>query len=74
MKSGMTIEDLLTEVQRQSHAKKDYVASTQHDVRMVPMAGFPSDVAVVLQKGQASDVAENYPVTGLPCLERLEIT
>lgn len=74
MKSGMTIEDLLTEVQRQSHAKKDYVASTQNDVRMVPMAGFPGDVAVVLQKGQASDVAENYPVTGLPCLERLEIT
>ena len=74
MKSGMTIEDLLTEVQRQSNAKKDYVASTQNDVRMVPMPGFPNNVAVVLQKGQASDVAENYPVTGLPCLQRLEIT
>ena len=70
----MTIEDLLTEVQRQSNAKKDYVASTQNDVRMVPMPGFPNNVAVVLQKGQASDVAENYPVTGLPCLQRLEIT
>jgi len=74
MKRGMTIEELLTEVQRQSRAKKDYVASTQNDVRMVPMPGFPSNVAVVLQKGQESEVAENYPAVGLPCLERLEIT
>ncbi|KKM03401.1 hypothetical protein LCGC14_1774820 [marine sediment metagenome] len=75
MKSGMTIEDLLTEVQRQSNAKKDYVASTQHDVRMVPMAGFPSDVAVVLQKGESSDIAymDGDDDRALP-LERLEIT
>ena len=74
MKSGMTIEDLLTEVQRQSHAKKDYVASTKSDVRMVPMVGYPNDVAVVLQKGQDSEIAANYPATGLPCLERLEVS
>lgn len=74
MKSGMTIEDLLTEVQRQAHAKKDYVASTQHDVRLVPMADFPNGVAVVLQKGQDADVADDYPASGLPCLERLEVT
>jgi len=75
MKSGMTIEDLLTEVQRQSNAKKDYVASTQHDVRMVPMAGFPSDVAVVLQKGESSDIAymDGDDDRALP-LERLEVT
>jgi hypothetical protein len=74
MKLGMTIEELLTEVQRQSNAKKDYVASTQNDVRMVPMPGFPTNVAVVLQKGQESEIAAEYPATGLPCLERLEIT
>ena len=59
MKSGMTIEGLLTEVQRQSEAKKDYVASTENDVRMVPMAEFPNKVAVVLQKGQESGVASS---------------
>lgn len=69
MKSGMTIEDLLTEVQRQSHAKKDYVASTQNDVRLVPMDGYPNGVAVVLQKGQDQAIADQP----LP-LERLEVT
>lgn len=83
MKSGMTIEELLTEVQRQSSVKKDYVASTKNDVRMVPMPGFPNDVAVVLQKGQGSEVAEK-PLTGWEVvppdqlaeqpLERLEVT
>lgn len=87
MKKGMTIEELLTEVQRQSASKKDYVASTANDVRMVPMAGFPNGVAVVLQKGQDhSTSAGEVPTTverlngppiaerGFPMLERLEIT
>jgi len=81
MKRGMTIEELLAEVQRQSNAKKDYVASTQNDVRMVPMAGFPNDVAVVLQKGQDSEVdrglsqnVAEYLNTPVEPLERLEVT
>ena len=73
MKQGMTIEELLTEVQRQSSAKKDYVASTQHDVRLVPMDGFPNGVAVVLQKGQDLEIAtDDDAETHL--LERLEVT
>lgn len=71
MKRGMTIEDLLTEVQRQSNAKKDYVASTKTDVRMVPMPLFPDSVAVVLQKGQ-DGIASNEIIPHE--LERLEIT
>lgn len=81
MKEGMTIEDLLTEVQRQAHVKKDYVASTKSDVRLVPMPGFPNDVAVVLQKGQDSEVdrglSQNiaeHPNTPIEPLERLEVT
>ena len=84
MKSGMTIEELLTEVQRQSEAKKDYVASTASDVRMVSMPAFPNQVAVVLQKGQESDVASVEVSTAVErlnhlgplghTLERLEVT
>lgn len=82
MKSGMTLEALLTEVQRQSNAKKDYVASTQHDVRLVPMPSFPHQVAVVLQKGQESEsekgleqnVAEFLDAPITQPLERLEVT
>ncbi len=75
MKKGMTIEELLTEVQRQSASKKDYVASTASDVRMVPMAGFPNEVAVVLQKGQAySGDIQREDAAIFPMLERLEIT
>ena len=82
MKNGMTIEALLTEVQRQSSAKKDYVASTANDVRIVPMDGFKNGVAVVLQKGQEPEIesglAENvagYLQTPMPQpLERLEVT
>lgn len=82
MKSGMTIEALLTEVQRQSNAKKDYVASTADDIRMVPMQGFPNEVAVVLQKGAGSSIEQsvaqivggsNVFTLNNP-LERLEVT
>ncbi len=79
MKHGMTIEELLTEVQRQSDAKQDYVASTENDVRMVPMSDYPNGVAVVLQKGRKSevDLPEPYvyePGYKGPVLERLEVT
>ena len=81
MQSGMNIEELLTEVQRQSAAKKDYVASTEDSVRMVPMPGFENEVAVVLQKGQTSEVSESVGqavgsnvVSIAQPLERLEIT
>lgn len=83
MKNGMTIEELLTEVQRQSSVKKDYVASTKSDVRIVAMDGFDNGVAVILQKGQgpetpSSEVAKVVKVVntlgGSGPLERLEIT
>ena len=63
MQKGMNLQDLLEEVQRQSKAKRDYVASTENDIRVVPMPDFPNGMAVVLRKGQEG--AE---------LERLEIT
>lgn len=81
MKHGMTIEDLLTEVQRQSSVKKDYVASTKDSVRMVPMSDFPNGVAVVLLKGQEPEVEKGlvqnvaeYLNTPIQPLERLEVT
>ncbi len=82
MKSGMTIETLLEEVQRQSAAKKDYVASTAEDIRMVPMVGFQNEVAVVLQKGAGQTIEQSVSqivggsnvVTLNNPLERLEVT
>ena len=81
MKRGMTIEDLLAEVQRQSSVKKDYVASTANDVRMVAMPEYPNGVAVVLQKGQDSEVEKGlsqnvaeYLNTPTAPLERLAVT
>lgn len=62
MKPGLTLEALLREVIRQNSVKKDFVANTQQNVRMVPMADFPKGVAVVLQKEGAAE------------LERFEIT
>lgn len=63
MKRGMSIQDLLTEVQRQSETKRDFVASTKEAIRMVPMPDFPNGVAIVLHKegGHLSrfQVAEN---------------
>lgn len=64
MKRGMSIQDLLTEVQRQSETKRDFVASTKEAVRMVPMPDYPKNVAIVLHKEGHGDlerfrVAEN---------------
>lgn len=79
MKNGMNIEELLTEVQRQASVKKDYVASTENDFRIVQMDGYPNDVAAVLQRGQGSEVESRIEalasgaVSAFP-LERLEIT
>ena len=70
MQRGMNLEELLTEVQRQSNAKKDYVASTATDVRVVPMDDFPDGMAVVLQKGNYEQVKHSLDAP----LERLEIT
>lgn len=52
MKAGMTLEGLLTEVQRQSTVKRDFVASTKDAIRMVPMPGYPDEVALVLVKDE----------------------
>ena len=54
MQTGMTIEGLLTEVQRQANVKRDFVASTAEHIRMVAMPDFPDGVAVVLQAVQAA--------------------
>jgi hypothetical protein len=43
----MSIEALLTEVKRQNEVKRDLVASTQQNVRMVPMPEFSDGVALV---------------------------
>lgn len=68
MQRGMNLEELLTEVQRQSKVKKDYVASTQNDIRVVPMPDYPDGMAVVLSKGADSPEVDSQP------LERLAIT
>ena len=39
MKTGITINELITEVQRQSKAKLDLLANTREQLRMVSMPG-----------------------------------
>jgi len=48
MKAGMSLNDLLVEVQRQANTKRDFVASTKEAVRMVPMPDFERGVGLVL--------------------------
>lgn len=56
MKAGMSLEALLTEVQRQNVVKKDFVASTQDNVRMVEAPDLPLGVAVVMKKDGAAEL------------------
>ncbi len=63
MQQGKNLQDLLTEVQRQANAKKDYVASTQDDIRVVPMPDFDNGMAVVLRKGQEGAELERLQIT-----------
>lgn len=64
MKRGMDLEALLSEVKRQTESKRDFVASTQENIRMVLMPEFPRDVAIVLhdeghQNLQRFEVTDN---------------
>jgi len=56
MKTGMTIQTLLEQVRHNAKAKRDFVASTAGSVRMVQMAGFRNDVALVLLKAGAGEL------------------
>jgi hypothetical protein len=56
MKSGMTLDALLTQVRRHALVKKDFVASTSGSVRMLEMKGFQNEVAFVLLKEGAGEL------------------
>ena len=43
MKNGMSLEELLNEVKRQGANKRDFIASTQEDVRMVELSCEPAE-------------------------------
>ena len=62
MKAGMSLEALLTEVKRQNEVKKDFVASTQDNVRMVEAPDLPNNVAVVMLKDGAAEL-ERFSVS-----------
>lgn len=47
MKSGFNLPQLIDEVQSRSRAKRDLLAHTREQLRMVPMEGFPNGVALV---------------------------
>jgi len=56
MKAGMSLEALLTEVQRQNAVKRDFVTSTKDNVRMVEATDLPRNVAVVMLKDGAAEL------------------
>ncbi len=62
MKKGMSLEALLTEVQRQNSVKVDKVASTKENVRMVETADLPNGVGVVMLKDGATEL-ERYEIS-----------
>lgn len=62
MKEGMTLEALLTEVTRQNSVKRDFVASTESNVRMVEATDMPNGVGVVLLKDGATEL-ERFSIT-----------
>jgi len=64
MKAGMSLEALLTEVQRQNSVKRDFTTSTEDNARMVDTdaEGFPGGVAVVMLKDGAAEL-ERFAVS-----------
>jgi len=56
MKAGMSLEALLTEVQRQNSVKRDFTTSTKDNVRMVEADECPGKVAVVLLADGAAEL------------------
>lgn len=56
MKSGMSLEALLTEVKRQNAVKRDFVTSTKDNVRMVEAETLPNSVALVLLRDGADEL------------------
>lgn len=62
MHNGMSLQEMLGEVVRQSEVKRDYIASTKENIAMVAMPGFRNDVAIVLQKPEAAEL-ERFEMT-----------
>lgn len=62
MKAGMSLEALLTEVQRQNAVKRDFTTSTENNVRMVEAPDLPHGVAVVMLKDGAAEL-ERFSVS-----------
>jgi len=62
MKAGMSLEALLTEVQRQTSVKRDFTTSTEDNVRMVECEDLPHGVAVVMLKDGAAEL-ERFAVS-----------
>ncbi len=62
MKEGMTLEALLTEVARQNSVKRDFVTSTESNVRMIEATDMPNNVGVVLLKDGATEL-ERFSIT-----------
>lgn len=80
MHAGMTLQEMLTEVVRQSDVKQDYLADTKETIRMVRMPDFKDGVAMVLQSWadeKTMRAMERDSVAYLPTksiLQRFEIT
>jgi hypothetical protein len=62
MKAGMSLEALLSEVQRQNSVKRDFTTSTEDNVRMVEAEDLPNKVAVVMLKDGAAEL-ERFAVS-----------
>jgi hypothetical protein len=62
MKAGMSLEALLTEVQRQNEVKRDFTTSTENNVRMVEADDLQNGVAVVMLKDGAAEL-ERFAVS-----------
>ena len=62
MKSGMTLESLLTTVVEQQKTKRDFVANTKESILMVDAPDMPQKVAIVLRKEGETEL-ERFSIT-----------
>lgn len=62
MKTGMSLQSLLTTVVEQQKTKRDFVANTKESLQMVEASDMPNSVAIVLLKEGSSEL-ERFSIT-----------
>lgn len=64
MHKGQTLQDMLSEVVRQTESKRDFIADTKETLRMVQMPHYDDGVAIVLlRQGNPTNELQRFAIT-----------